>query len=87
MLSITEKMSSLRAVSLFAETPDAILAEVAGLLEELDFSVGMTVFEQGDYGDAMYIINEGSVRIHSGGRTLATLEKGAVFGEMAGPRP
>lgn len=87
MLSIAEKKQILRTVNLFAETPDHILAEVARLLEEVVCPAGATLFEQGDYGDAMYIIIEGRVRVHSGGRTLTTLEKGSVFGEMAALDP
>lgn len=87
MLSSLEKKQILRTVNLFAETPDEILDEVARLLEEVVCPAEATLFEQGDYGDAMYIILEGRVRVHSGGRTLTILEKGGVFGEMAALDP
>jgi len=87
MLSNLEKKQLLRTVNLFAESPDDILDQVARLLEEVVCPAGATLFEQGDYGDAMYIIVEGRVRVHSGGRTLTILEKGAVFGEMAALDP
>ncbi len=87
MLSTLEKKQILRTVNLFAETPDDILDEVARLLEEVVCPAETTLFEQGDYGDAMYIIIEGRVRVHSGGRTLTILEKGGVFGEMAALDP
>jgi len=87
MLTMAEKISILRSVNLFIETPDDILAEVANLLEEVGFQANETIFEQGDYGDAMYIIVEGRARVHSGGRTLITLEKHSVFGEMAALDP
>ncbi len=87
MLSTHEKRQILRTVNLFAETPDDILDEVARLLEEVVCPAEESLFEQGDYGDAMYIIIEGRVRVHSGGRTLAVLEKGSVFGEMAALDP
>ncbi len=53
MLSTPEKLTILRLVSLFAETPDDILAEVADLLQEIAFPAGETIFEQGDPGDAL----------------------------------
>jgi CRP/FNR family transcriptional regulator, cyclic AMP receptor protein len=87
MLAMAEKISILRSVTLFIETPDDILAEVANLLNEVIFKADETIFEQGDYGDAMYIIVEGRARVHSGGRTLITLEKHGVFGEMAALDP
>lgn len=87
MLSKIEKKQILQTVSLFAETPDDILEEVAELLHEVAYHAGETLFEQGDFGDAMYIITEGRVRVHSGGRTLAILEEGGVFGEMAALDP
>ncbi len=87
MLATLEKKQILRTVNLFVETPDDILDKVARLLEEVVCPAEATLFEQGDYGDAMYIIIEGRVRVHSGGRTLAILEKGSVFGEMAALDP
>ncbi len=83
MRSTTEKLAILRTGRLFAEIPDSILADIAALLEEVVFQADETVFEQGDYGDAMYIIVSGRVRVHSGGRTLTVMEPGHVFGEMA----
>jgi CRP-like cAMP-binding protein len=90
MLSTAEKLVILRAVHLFAETPDVVLAQVAELLAEVTLGVGETIIEEGAHGDAMYIIVEGRVRVHRGGRPLAYLEQHGVFGEMSllspGPR-
>lgn len=87
MLSHVEKKQLLRMVNLFMETPDDILDAVARLLEEVVCPKDVILFEQGDFGDTMYIIIEGRVRVHSGGRTLTILEKGSVFGEMAALDP
>ncbi|MEZ4713410.1 MAG: cyclic nucleotide-binding domain-containing protein [Caldilineaceae bacterium] len=87
MLSHAEKKQILRTVNLFTETPDAILEEVARLLEEVVCPADTMLFAQGDFGDAMYVIIEGRVRVHSGGRTLTILEAGGVFGEMAALDP
>lgn len=75
--------TALRGVKLFAELPDSIIDEIATLVQEVHFIADEGIFSQGDYGDAMYVITEGSVQIHSGGRTLSVLEKDGVFGEMA----
>jgi CRP/FNR family cyclic AMP-dependent transcriptional regulator len=46
-------------------------------------SAGETVFQEGDPGDVMYGIQEGTVDILFGGQVLETLGPGGVFGEMA----
>jgi CRP-like cAMP-binding protein len=83
MLSTAEKLAILRSVNLFAETPDEILAQVAELLQEIQIAAGETVITEGAYGETMYIIVDGRVRVHRGGRLLAHLEKHRVFGEMS----
>jgi CRP-like cAMP-binding protein len=80
---MTEKETLLRTVDLFAATPSAILFALAQRLEEVVIQPDETIFTQGENGDALYIIAEGQVRIHSGGRTLTILEAPAVFGEIA----
>jgi ATP/ADP translocase/HEAT repeat protein len=83
MLSTVEKVIILKGASIFAETPDAILAEVAQALEEIEIEGGEIIFEKGDSGDSMYILASGKVRVHDGAHTLNTLVSGDVFGEMA----
>ena len=53
-----------------------------------EFDKNKTIFDEGDEGDAAYLIVRGKVEIRKGVRTsqpqiLATLSKGDVFGEMA----
>lgn len=71
------------------------LETVRRYAEECSFAAGCTVFEQGDRGDALYIVLEGMVDAvvnhDTTGRTIRvnTMTKGAVFGEMAilDPKP
>ena len=44
---------------------------------------GTTVIERGALEDWLFVIAAGSVRVHVGTRTLATLTAGAVVGELA----
>ena len=46
---------------------------------------GIYIFREHDVGDEMYFIREGSVAVFAqgGDHTVATLESGAFFGEMA----
>ena len=53
---------------------------------ETDFQAlpaGTTVFSRGAAGDAMYVILEGEVELEVGGRKVAKLGPGEIFGEMA----
>jgi HEAT repeat protein len=83
MLSTIEKVLVLKGVRIFAETPDEILADVAQVLEEVEYNQEETIFEKGDLGDSMYIIIDGKVRVHDGENTLNHLGEREVFGEMA----
>lgn len=51
------------------------------------FKAGSVIFQEGDYGAAMYIITSGQVEVSTKRFNekvvLATLSKGAIFGEMA----
>jgi CRP/FNR family cyclic AMP-dependent transcriptional regulator len=47
------------------------------------FPAGTVIFKQGDPGDYMYVVKEGTVNITLGDRLLETVEAGGVFGEMA----
>ena len=56
-------------------------------MQERRYAAGETVYNEGDPGDTMFIIKEGEVEVLrevGGGNTrLATLSRGAIFGEMA----
>jgi CRP-like cAMP-binding protein len=73
----------LKSISLFTETPDHVLAEVAAAMDTCDVPTGHVICQKGDPGDCVYVIASGRVRVHDGERTLAILGKRDVFGEMA----
>ncbi len=83
MLSRIEKLLILKTVGIFLETPDDILADVAGLLDETEAPAGTTIFHKGETGTSMYIIVDGEVRVYDGMHTLNHLYARDVFGEMA----
>jgi CRP/FNR family transcriptional regulator, cyclic AMP receptor protein len=82
-LLLFEKVLILKSLSLFNETPETILSELAPLLEELEYEQGTPVFKEGDIGDSMYIIYKGEVKIHKGNSILAILKEKEVFGELS----
>lgn len=80
---LPSRVSQLKRVSLFANTPESVLVELADLLEEEAVKAGQTIFEKGEMGHCMYIIVEGTVRVHDDNRTLNDLTARDIFGEMA----
>lgn len=49
----------------------------------VSYEAGQSVFECGDAGEALYIIESGTVRVHDGDLVLNKLGDGDVFGEIA----
>jgi CRP/FNR family transcriptional regulator, cyclic AMP receptor protein len=82
-----DKINILQAISIFANTPRSILAEVAAMLEEVDYRAGDLIFAKGDLGTSMYVVVTGSVWVHDGDMGIATLYARDVFGEMAALDP
>ena len=83
MLSLVEKVLILKAAPIFEETPDNVLADIAGMVEELDFDREDVIFNKGDRGDSLYVIVSGAVKVWDGNRLLNELGEGEVFGELA----
>jgi len=83
MYSTLEKALILKSIDLFETIPSEELIRVAQIADEEQFETDSLLFEEGDYGDSMYIVANGKVRVHKGERTIVELEKGACVGEMA----
>jgi uncharacterized membrane protein len=81
-------VETLRLVPLFESLDNDAARELCELLESTDHKSGALVFRAGDEGNAMYVIEQGKVRICVRAKdghevTLAVLERGDFFGEMA----
>ena len=80
---LVQKILFLKNVPLFSTMPPDTIAWVAEAADETSTLSGQTIFEKGSEGDSMYVIADGSVRIHDGDKTLASLPQGAFFGELS----
>lgn len=80
---LDNRIEFLRSVEIFEDIPYEILMDVARVLKEKDLMKEEVVFRKDDSGDSMFIIIDGSVRIHVGNYVLTRLGKGKVFGEYA----
>jgi CRP-like cAMP-binding protein len=82
-LPLPEKKKLLQSLSLFAETPESILDELAPLMQEIEVAEGTDIFKEDEPGDCMYIIHTGEIQIHRRNTALATLHPRQVLGELA----
>ncbi|MDF1793468.1 MAG: cyclic nucleotide-binding domain-containing protein [Thalassobaculaceae bacterium] len=86
-MSLNEEVELLRKIPLFAKIEPSKLKLLAFTSERLTYQGGQRLFQQGDVGDAAYIIIDGvaSVRIRTDGGEIqvAELGKGDVVGEIA----
>jgi hypothetical protein len=86
-MSPMERVLVLRRIALFAELSPADLASVAEIAEERAFAAGDVIAVEGETGDEMHIVLEGTVEVLRGtpGATteIARRGPGEVVGEMS----
>ncbi len=82
-LLLLEKVLILKSLSIFKDTPEHILAELAPLMQEEEYEQNTVIFREGEMGDCMYIIHKGEVNIQKGNVSLAILKEKEVFGELS----
>jgi HEAT repeat protein len=87
MLLTIEKVLILRSVGIFAHVRESSLTQAAQAVKEIRLAPGDTLFEQGDLGDALYVVASGKLRIHIGDHDLAEIGARQVVGEMAALDP
>ena len=63
--------------------PLELIEEAVKNIKERKFDTGETIFSEGDRGDLIYFVQNGSVLISHGGDQIAKLSSGDVLGEIA----
>ena len=93
--TLSHEAESLKRVALFKRLESEELENLAAAVDQVNYKSGETIFNESDRGDALYVIDSGSVRIWVLDEdvkpvTLAELKEGDFFGELAvldrGPR-
>lgn len=77
---------ALETTPLFAGLPSAALEQLIERLSLVELQAGEVLFRQGDPGDALYVVAEGAVVVHSEGpprHELTRFGPGSFFGEVA----
>jgi hypothetical protein len=83
MASRIETVLHLRALDLFARLTTRQLDALAERVVEETRAPGEAIVREGEFGDCMYVIVGGHVRVSRGGRLLSRLGPGDFFGEMS----
>ncbi len=88
MNNLSDEAQSLARVPLFKKLEPHELEHLAEEVDQVNYKAGETIFNEHDRGDALYILEEGTVRIWVYDEdvkevTLAELKPGDFFGELA----
>ncbi len=88
LTKLSEEAQSLARVPLFKRLEAHELEHLAEEIDQVNYKAGETIFHEHDHGDALYVLEEGSVRIWVVDEdvnevTLAELKPGEFFGELA----
>jgi CRP-like cAMP-binding protein len=78
-----ELIDQLAAVALFSRCTRRERATVARHMETASLPTGTTLIEEGEEGDALFVILEGAASVRRKGVEVATVGPGAWFGELA----
>jgi MFS family permease len=78
-----EELRLLRAAPVFASILPVAVERLAARLEPVAVPAGAEVVRQGDRGDCVYLVAEGSLEVETDGRVLERVGRCDVFGEMA----
>ena len=82
------KAETLRESPLFANLNEDEMEMIAELCKEKIIEPGKIIFQEGDIGDSLYIVDDGQVEIlrndpNGESKAIATINKGDFFGEMS----
>jgi serine/threonine protein phosphatase PrpC len=80
---VRRRLEALQGVSMFRYLPYADLIRVAGIAKERTLPAGSDVFREGEFGESLYMILEGTAAVMKADVEIAVLNPGAHFGEMS----
>jgi CRP-like cAMP-binding protein len=86
-MSLKDEVELLRRVPLFANVSPAKLKLLAFTSDRVSFDAGQAMFNQGDQGDAAYVVLSGTadilVNVKDGQVKVASVEPNEIVGEIA----
>ena len=78
-----DEIALLRGVGMLRALPLPAIEQLAAGVQRAVVPAGTTVFDEGDDGDAFYVIARGEAQVCRTGRPLRVLRRGDGFGEIA----
>jgi serine/threonine protein phosphatase PrpC len=79
---VQERVEAMASLFLFEGLPFKARLRVGQIVNEASTTTGETLFEEGETGDAMYVVISGVYAVIVNGLEVATLGKGEHFGEL-----
>ncbi len=83
MLTTIEKVILLQNVDVFSLVPTEQLAYLASIAREASFASGDTIYRENDPADSLFLVIEGSVRLHKDQQEITTVLVNQAFGTWA----
>lgn len=81
-LTTIEKVIFLKSVDIFEHATIEQLGRIAGLTEEVHFEPGEIIFNEGEPGDAFYLLLSGRVFLERSGNILREMKEKEAFGTL-----
>ena len=78
-----KKKEMLKTIDVLSFFHESTLERLAQESKEIPLKSDTIVFEEGDPGNAMYIVLEGEILIYQGEKSLTSMLPGTFFGEMS----
>ncbi len=82
-MTTLEKVLFLKSIPLFESLPSEAIGQIAPIARAVQYAKGDVVLKQGDQGDCLYVIVEGTVDVRGEHGTVATESSRAILGELA----
>ena len=83
VMNYQENKAFIESVPVFASLNQSQKDALVGSLNTLNFPPGQIIVKEGDIGDLLYIVKEGSVACFRGGAEIKKFTKGEYFGDQA----
>lgn len=76
-------LKSLSKMALFSECTKRELQTIATNTDEVEVDAGYVLMKEGDIGQEAFIVLSGTASVMKGGRKVASLGRGSIFGELS----